>query len=158
MVGIAAGKRHCEIEALRIRPVESVNGPHDLVVLEQALFGRSGRIRICRVGPEGRLSGWLKVARLARPSWREAAVAELQGSGPGGPVLARGRFYWASLRVARWVANRCVRGLLCVAPRCSPSVSLLVTLHSCWSVEVPGLHGMQEVSGSSPLSSTWSTI
>ena len=42
-------------------------------------IGRSGRIRICRVGPEGRLSGWLKVARLARPSWREAAVAELQG-------------------------------------------------------------------------------
>ena len=76
------------------------------------------------------------------------------GSGPGGPVLARGRFYWASLRVARWVAYRCVRVLLCVVPRCSPSVSLLVTLHSCWSVEVPGLHGMQEVSGSSPLSST----
>ena len=106
------------------------------------------------MGPEGRLSGWLKVARLARPSWREAAVAELQGSGPGGPVLARGRFYCASLRVARWVANRCVRVLLGVAPRCSPSVSLLVTLHSCWSVEVPALHGMQEVSGSSPLSST----
>jgi hypothetical protein len=106
------------------------------------------------VRPEGRLSGWLKVARLARPSWREAVVAELQGSGPGGPVLARGRFYWASLRVARWVANRCVRVLLCVAPHCSPSVSLLVTLHSCWSVEVPALHGMQEVSGSSPLSST----
>jgi hypothetical protein len=104
------------------------------------------------VGPEGRLSGWLKVARLARPSWREAAVAELQGLAR--PVLARGRFYWASLRVARWVANRCVRVLLCVAPRCSPSVSLLVTLHSCWSVEVPALHGMQEVSGSSPLSST----
>jgi hypothetical protein len=39
------------------------------------------------------------------------------GSGPGGPVLARGRFYWASLRVARWVANRCVRVLLCVALR-----------------------------------------
>jgi hypothetical protein len=31
------------------------------------------------VGPEGRLSGWLKVARLVRPSWRGAAVAELQG-------------------------------------------------------------------------------
>ena len=106
------------------------------------------------MGPEGRLSGWLKVARLARPSWRGTAVAELGGSGPGGPVLARGRLYWASLRVARRVANRCVRGLLCVAPRCSPSVSLLVTLHSCWSVEVPALHGMQEVSGSSPLSST----
>ena len=81
-------------------------------------------------------------------------MAELQGSGPGGPVPARGRFYWASLRVARWVANRCVRGLLRIAPRCSVSVSLLVTLHSCWSVEVPGFHGMQEVSGSSPLSST----
>jgi hypothetical protein len=61
------------------------------------------------VGPEGRLSGWLKVARLACPLWRGAVVAELQGSGPGGPVLVRGRFYWASLRVARWVANRCVR-------------------------------------------------
>ena len=106
------------------------------------------------MGPEGRLSGWLKVARLARPSWRKAAVAELQGFGLGGPVLARGRFYRASLRVARWVANRCVRALLCVAPRCSLSVSLLVTLHSCWSEEVPALHGMQEVSGSSPLSST----
>jgi hypothetical protein len=44
-----------------------------------------GRIRICRVGPEGRLSGWLKVARLARPSWREAA--ELQG-------LALGDRFW----------------------------------------------------------------
>jgi hypothetical protein len=31
------------------------------------------------VGPEGGLSGWLKVARLARASWREAVVAELQG-------------------------------------------------------------------------------
>jgi hypothetical protein len=121
----------------------------------RTLVGRSGRIRICRVGPEEGAFKWLaKVARLARPSWREAAVAELQGSGPGGPVLARGRFYWASLRVARWVANRCVRGLLCVAPRCSPSVSLLVTLHSCWSVEVPALHGMQEVRGSNPRSST----
>jgi hypothetical protein len=40
------------------------------------------------VGPEeGRLSGWLKVARLARPSWREAAVAELQG-------LALGDWVW----------------------------------------------------------------
>jgi hypothetical protein len=39
------------------------------------------------VGPEGRLSGWLKVARLARPSWREAAVAELQG-------LALGDRFW----------------------------------------------------------------
>ena len=48
---------------------------------------RSGRIRICRVGPEGRLSGWLKVARLARPSWRGAAVAELQG-------LALGDRFW----------------------------------------------------------------
>ena len=37
--------------------------------------------------PEGRLSGWLKVARLARPSWREAAVAELQG-------LALGDRFW----------------------------------------------------------------
>jgi hypothetical protein len=108
------------------------------------------------VGPEGRLSGWLKVARLARPSWREAAVAELQGLALGDRFWREGGFYWASLRVARWVANRCVRGLLCVAPRCSPSVSLLVTLHS-WSVEVPALHGMQEVSGSSPLSSTRNT-
>ena len=40
------------------------------------------------MGPEGRLSGWLKVARLARPSWREeAAVAELQG-------LALGDRFW----------------------------------------------------------------
>jgi hypothetical protein len=40
------------------------------------------------VGPEeGRLGGWLKVARLARPSWREAAVAELQG-------LALGDRFW----------------------------------------------------------------
>jgi hypothetical protein len=89
------------------------------------------------VGPEGGLSGWLKVARLARPSWREAAVTELQGLAPGGPVLARGRFYWASLRIARWVANRCVWVLLCVAP---------------------AFYGMQEVSGSSPLSSTRSRM
>jgi hypothetical protein len=105
-------------------------------------------------GPGGSFK-WLAEGRSASSSVAAgAAVAELQGSGPGGPVLARGRFYWASLRVARWVANRCVRVLLCVAPRCSPSVSLLVTLHSCWSVEVPALTGMQEVSGSSPLSST----
>ena len=95
---------------------------------------------------EGRTASWSVVA-----GGRRGGVA---GSGPGGQVLARGRFYWASLRVARWVANWCVRGLLCVGPRCSPSVSLLVTLHSCWSVEVPALHGMREVSGSSPLSST----
>src|ERR1039457_6474240 len=105
-------------------------------------------------GPGGPFK-WLAEGRTASSSvvagGRRGGVA---GSGPGGLVLARGRFYWASLRVARWVANRCVRGLLCVAPRCSPSVSLLVTPYSCWSVEVPALHGMQEVSGSSPLSST----
>jgi hypothetical protein len=103
-------------------------------------------------GPGGPFK-WLAEGRTAGSSvvagGRRGGVA---GSGPGGPVLARGRFYWASLRVARWVANRCVRGLLCVVPRCSPSVSLLVTPYSCWSVEVPALHGMQEVSGSSPLS------
>jgi hypothetical protein len=53
----------------------------------RTVIGRSGRIRICRVGPEGRLSGWLKVARLARPSWPGAAMAELQG-------LALGDRFW----------------------------------------------------------------
>ena len=42
------------------------------------------------MGPEeGRLSGWLKVARLARPLWREAAVAELQGLALGDRFGAR---------------------------------------------------------------------
>ena len=67
----------------------------------------------------------------------------------------RGRgFECSGLRVAHWVADACLRASFCVAPRCSPSAFSLVTPHSCWSVEVPGLHGMQEVSGSSPLSST----
>ena len=67
----------------------------------------------------------------------------------------RGRgFDCSSLRVAHWVADACLRASFCVAPRWSLPVSLLVTPYSCWSVEVPGLHGMQEVSGSSPLSST----
>jgi hypothetical protein len=38
-------------------------------------------------GPGGPFKGWLKVARLARPSWREAAVGELQG-------LALGDRFW----------------------------------------------------------------
>jgi hypothetical protein len=104
------------------------------------------------VGPEGRLSGWLKVARLDRPSWREAAVAELQGSGPGG-TGSGAREVLLGQPAGSALGSKSVCAVY-VAPRCSPSVSLLVTLHSCWSVEVPALHGMQEVSGSSPLSST----
>jgi hypothetical protein len=75
-------------------------------------------------------------------------------SGHGGSVRCREGFDCSGLRVARWVADRCLRALFRVARRCSPSVFSLVTPHSCWSAEVPGLHGMQEVSGSSPLSST----
>jgi hypothetical protein len=74
-------------------------------------------------------------------------------SGHGGSVRGRG-FDCSGLRVARWVADRCLRASFCVARRCSPSAFSLVTPHRCWSAEVPGLHGMQEVSGSSPLSST----
>jgi hypothetical protein len=65
---------------------------------------------------------WLAEGRTASSSvvagGRRGGVA---GSGPGGPVLARGRFYWASLRVARWVANRCVRGFVV---RCSALLSV----------------------------------
>jgi hypothetical protein len=68
------------------------------------------------------------------------------GSGEG--------FDCSGLRVARWVADGCLRALFCIARRCSASAFLLVTQHRCWLAEVPGLHGMQEVSGSSPLSST----
>jgi hypothetical protein len=72
---------------------------------------------------------------------------------------ARGRGFGCSWSaVARWVTDRCVRALFCVARRCSVLVFSLVTPYRCWSAEVPSLHGMQEVSGSSPLSSTWSTI
>ena len=64
----------------------------------------------------------------------------------------RGRgFDCSGLRVAHWVADACLRASFCVDPRCSLSVSLLVTPYSCWSVEVPGLTGMQEVSGSARL-------
>jgi hypothetical protein len=47
-----------------------------------------------------------------------------------------------------------VRALFCVARRCSVLVFSLVMPHRCWSAEVPGLHGMQEVWGSNPHSST----
>jgi hypothetical protein len=68
---------------------------------------------------------------------------------------ARGRgFDCSGLRVAGWVADRCLRALFCVARRCSVLVFSLVTPHRCWSAEVPGLHGMQEVWGSNPHSST----
>src|SRR6266516_3229451 len=56
--------------------------------------------------------------------------------------------------VARWVANECLGASFRVALGCSPSVFWLVTAHSCWSWAVPGLHGMQEVWGSNPHSST----
>jgi hypothetical protein len=54
-------------------------------------------------------------------------------------------FGCSGLRVARWVADRCLRALSCVAPRCSPSVFSPVTPYMCWSAEVPGLHGIQEI-------------
>ena len=54
------------------------------------------------------------------------------GSGEG--------FDCSGLRVARWVADRRLRALFCVARRSSVLAFLLVTPHRCWSAEVPGLH------------------
>jgi hypothetical protein len=92
---------------------------------------------------------WGQCGRPGRAVWRSCLVWPWRI----GSVRARG-FDCSGLRVARWVADRCLRASFCVARRCSPSAFSLVTPHRCWSAEVPGLHGMQEVSGSSPLSST----
>jgi hypothetical protein len=121
---------------------------NDICVLTSADPGVSGS------GGVGRLNDRLRgrsasVVVLSRAAWRGCRVW------PWRIGSARGRgFDCAGLRVARWVANRYVRASFCVARRCSPLAFRLVTPYLCWSVEVPGLHGMQEVSGSSPLSST----
>ena len=121
-----------------------------------------GPLRMASGWPLGRLSARCSsITGRDRTACPEASVPVAAGqpggvvwSGHGGSVLARGRGSIAGLRVARWVADRCLRALFRVARRCSPLAFPLVTPHRCWSAEVPGLHGMQEVSGSSPLSST----
>ena len=135
-------------------PSLDVPGMTEFTLTPGTVLGLMPEASIRALLAEGRLTGLAEGRTVSAPVVAAGRRGGVAGSGPGGPVLARGRFYWASLRVARWVANRCVRVLLCVAPRCSPSVSLLVTPHSCWSAEVPGLHGMQEVRGSNPRSST----
>jgi hypothetical protein len=60
----------------------------------------------------------------------------------------------SGLRVARWVADWRVRSLFCVARRCSVLAFPLVRPYSRWSGNAFGLHGMQEVWGSNPHSST----
>ncbi len=71
------------------------------------------------------MAGWRSHGQNARrgggPPWRSCRVWPWRtGSGAGEG------FHWPSLRVARWVANRCLPASFCVVPRCSPSVSLLV--------------------------------
>jgi hypothetical protein len=97
---------------------------------------------------------WLR-GRSASVIVPAARCGRVVWSGHGGSLRRGGRGFGCSgLRVARWVADRCVRALFCVVRRCSALVFSLVTPHRCWSAEVPGLHGMQEVWGSNPHSST----
>ena len=90
------------------------------------------------VGPCGPLSDWLRgrsasVVVSAAVWWSCLVWPWRIGS-------ARGRrFDCSGLRVARWVADRRVRALFCVARRCSVLAFSLVTPHRCWSAEVPGL-------------------
>ena len=56
--------------------------------------------------------------------------------------------------VARWVADGCSRAWFCVAPCRWPLLFSLVRPHSRRSADWPGVHGMQEVWGSNPHSST----
>jgi hypothetical protein len=100
-----------------------------------------------------RVADWHHRRSASRP-WRQGGRC---GGCCGAGLLAGsggGRLGWLSARVARWVADRCRRALFCVAGRCSELAFALVRPHSRWSGSAFGLHGMQEVSGSSPLSST----
>jgi hypothetical protein len=56
--------------------------------------------------------------------------------------------------VVRWVADERLRALFRVAPGCPASLYWLVTPGSRRSGTWRGLHGMQEVWGSNPHSST----
>jgi hypothetical protein len=56
--------------------------------------------------------------------------------------------------VACWVADECPRAYFCVAPRCRPLLFSQVMARTRRSRAWPGVHGMQEVWGSNPHSST----
>jgi hypothetical protein len=96
------------------------------------------------MGPEGRLSGWLKVARLARPSWRETAVAELQGlalgTGSGAKEVLLGQPAGSALgskSVRAGVAVRC-SALLSVGLFAGHAAFVLVSGSACPSWHARG--------------------
>ena len=90
------------------------------------------------------VSAW----RSLRPCRQSCMVWPWAGSGAGEGAGCSG------LRVAHLVADRRRQALFCVARSCSASVFSLVRPHSCRSAGGPGVHGMQEVRGSNPRSST----
>jgi hypothetical protein len=113
----------------------------------------------CTVGFEGGQGGtaaWRGIALLSSVPPRGARRLDLVGDGTrlvGSRSCRRPRAAARPhRRVAHWVADRCLRALFCVAPRCSPLVFSLVGPQCGRSRVPPELRGMQEARG--PLSST----
>ena len=96
------------------------------------------------MGPEGRLSGWLKVARLARPSWREAAVAECRvwpwGTGSGAREVLLGQPAGSALGSKSVCAGVVVRrsALLSVGVFAGHAAFVLVSGSACPSWHARG--------------------
>src|ERR1022692_1329267 len=88
--------------------------------------------------------------RTCQPGGRCDLAGRVVWSGHGSVLVWGEGVDCSGLRVAHLVADRRRQALLCVVPRCPASAFSLVRPHSCRSAGVPGVHGMQEVRGSSP--------